>query len=180
MRDALPVGSEGILRVGRMLSAFGIKGWVKVHSDTAPVENILDYQPWYLFRDGRWQAVEVLESAVHARGPVVRLRGIDDRDAAETLNGIGIGVAAACLPVLPEGEFYWQDLIGLTVVNMAGLVFGVVAELLETGANDVLVVKPCIGSMDQQQRLVPWVQGTVVQRVDLAAQRIEVDWEADY
>lgn len=180
MSDTLLPGSDGILKVGRLLAPFGIKGWIKVHSDTAPAGNILDYSPWYLWRDGRWQAVEVAESAIHARGPVVRLRGIDDRNAAEVLNGIDVGVAAASLPVLPEGEFYWQDLLGLTVVNTAGVVLGVVAELLETGANDVMVVKPCVGSVDQQQRLVPWVRKSVVQRVDLAAKRIEVDWETDY
>ena len=174
----MPPGN--ILKVGRILAAFGIKGWVKVHSDTAPRENLLDYAPWHLWRHGRWQEIEVAEAQAHSKGIVVRLRGVEDRNAAEALAGIDIGVPAESLPVLPEGEFYWRDLIGLAVVNTEGVLFGVVGELLETGANDVLVVKPCEGSVDQVQRLVPWVQGEVVQRVDMAAQRITVDWGMDY
>lgn len=174
----MPPGN--ILKVGRILAAFGIKGWVKIHSDTAPRENLLDYAPWHLWRNGQWQEVEVAEAQVHSKGVVVRLRGVEDRNAAEALAGIDIGVPAESLPALPEGEFYWRDLIGLAVVNTEGILFGVVGELLETGANDVLVVKPCEGSVDQVQRLVPWVQGEVVQRVDMAAQRITVDWGVDY
>ncbi|MFZ5698919.1 MAG: ribosome maturation factor RimM [Pseudomonadota bacterium] len=174
----MPPGN--ILKVGRILAAFGIKGWVKVHSDTAPRENLLDYAPWHLWRNDRWQEIEVAEAQAHSKGIVVRLRGIEDRSAAEALAGIDIGVSAESLPALPEGEFYWRDLIGLAVVNTEGVLFGVVGELLETGANDVLVVKPCEGSVDQVQRLMPWVQGEVVQRVDMAAQRITVDWGVDY
>jgi len=174
----LPSGN--VLKAGRILAAFGIKGWVKVHSDTAPRENILDYRPWYLWRNGQWQEIEVAEGAIHSKGIAVRLKGVEDRNTAETLAGIDIGVPAESLPKLPAGEFYWRDLIGLAVVNTEGVLFGVVGELLETGANDVLVVKPCEGSVDQEQRLVPWVQGQVVQRVDIAAKRITVDWGVDY
>ena len=160
----MPLGSESILKAGRILGAFGIKGWVKVFSDTDPRENLLDYTPWYLWRNGQWQAVEVAEMQVHSKGIVLRLRG----------------VATANLPALSEGEFYWRDLIGLQVVNVEGVLLGVVDHLLETGANDVMVVKPCDSSVDETQRLVPWVRGQVVQRVDLDAKRITVDWGVDY
>ena len=176
----MPLGSESILKAGRILGAFGIKGWVKVFSDTDPRENLLDYTPWYLWRNGQWQAVEVAEMQVHSKGIVVRLRGVDDRNVAEALAGIDIGVATANLPALSEGEFYWRDLIGLQVVNVEGVLLGVVDHLLETGANDVMVVKPCDSSVDETQRLVPWVRGQVVQRVDLDAKRITVDWGVDY
>lgn len=176
----MPLGSEQILKVGRLLAAFGIKGWVKVHSDTDPRENILQYRPWYLWRNNQWQAVEVVEGHAHGKGLVVRLRGVDDRNAAEMLGGIDIGVAEQNLPVLSEGEFYWRDLIGLQVVNVEGQLLGVVDHLLETGANDVMVVKPCSGSVDGEQRLLPWVLGQVVQRVDKDTKRITVDWGADF
>lgn len=176
----MPSGSDSILKAGRILAAFGIKGWVKVHSDTTPRDNLLDYSPWYLWRNGRWQEVEVAEAASHSKGIVVRLKGVEERDGAEALSGIDIGVPAASLPKLPQGEFYWRDLIGLEVVNTEGVLFGVVDHLLETGANDVLVVKPVAGSVDEAQRLIPWVQGQVVQRVDTDAKRITVDWGVDY
>ncbi|MFZ5755338.1 MAG: ribosome maturation factor RimM [Pseudomonadota bacterium] len=169
-----------ILKAGRFLGAFGIKGWVKVYSDTAPRENILDYRPWYLLRGGRWQAVEVAEGAVNDKGVIVRLKGMDDRNAAETLSGIEIGIAAESLPALPQDEFYWRDLIGLRVVNAEGVLLGVVDSLLETGANDVMVVVACEGSIDDGKRLVPWVRGEVVQRVDAGARTITVDWGPDW
>lgn len=172
--------SGNILKAGRILAAFGIKGWVKVHSDTAPRENLLEYSPWYLWRNGQWQVAEVAEGAHHSKGIVVRLRGVEDRNAAEALAGIDIGIAEESLPELEEDEFYWQDLIGLQVVNTEGVLLGVVDHLLETGANDVMVVKPCEGSVDEAQRLVPWVQGPVVLGVDLDAGRITVDWGVDY
>ena len=169
-----------VLKAGRFLGAFGIKGWVKVHSETSPKANILDYQPWYLLRGGKWQAVEVAEAAMHDKGPVVRLKGMDDRTAAEALSGVEIGIAAESLPALPEGEFYWRELIGLRVVTMEGILLGVVEQLLETGANDVMVVVPCEGSVDEEKRLLPWVQGPVVQRVDTVARVITVDWGTDW
>lgn len=176
--QTLPV--QSILKVGRILGAFGIKGWVKVHSDTDPRENLLEYSPWFLWRNGQWQAVEVAEGQMQSKGIVARLRGVDDRNVAETLGGIDIGVTAESLPPLPEDEFYWRDLLGLQVVNIEGVLLGVVDHLLETGANDIMVVKPCNGSVDGAQRLVPWVFGQVVQRVEKDAKRIVVDWGADY
>ncbi|MFZ5724145.1 MAG: ribosome maturation factor RimM [Pseudomonadota bacterium] len=169
-----------VLKAGRFLGAFGIKGWVKVHSETAPKENILGYRPWYLLRGGRWQEVEVAEGAAHGKGLIVRLRGIEDRNGAEALDGVEIGIPVAALPKLKQGEFYWRDLIGLKVVNTEGVLLGVVDHLLETGANDVLVVLPCDGSVDDGRRLVPWVQGPVVQRVDADARVITVDWGTDW
>lgn len=176
----MPLGSGQILKVGRLLAPFGIKGWIKVHSSTDPIENIFSYQPWHLWRNNQWLPVEVVEGQPHGKGFVVRLRGVDDRNAAELLGGVDIGVPADALPVLAEDEFYWRDLIGLQVVNGEGELLGVVEQLLETGANDVMVVKPCNGSLDGQQRLVPWVMGQVVQRVERDAKRIVVDWGADY
>jgi len=179
----LPSGGEPtpqMLKVGRVLGAFGIKGWVKIHSDTDPRDNILEYTPWFLWRNGQWQAVEVAEGQSQGKGIVVRFKGVDDRNMAETLVDIDIGIPTASLPALPEGEFYWRDLIGLQVVNVEGVLLGVIDKMLETGANDVMVVKPVNGSVDEVQRLVPWVLGQVVQRVEKDAKRIIVDWGVDY
>lgn len=172
--------SVQVLKAGRILGAFGIKGWVKVWSDTDPAGNILGYAPWFLLRNGRWEPVEVLDGSPHGKGLVARLRGCDDRTAAEALAGLDIGIAGDSLPVLPEGEFYWQELTGMTVVTAEGVVLGVVDHLFSTGANDVMVVQPAPGSVDAQQRLLPWVQGQVVQQVDRAARRITVDWGVDW
>lgn len=173
-------GSGEVLKVGKILGAFGIKGWVKVRSDTDPVGNLLDYSPWYLLRNGRWEAVEVAQGSVSAKGLVARLRGCEDRNMAETLAGIEVGIAADSLPALPAGEFYWHELTGFQVVNADGALLGVVDHLFATGANDVIAVKPCAGSVDAQERLVPWVRGAVVQQVERAQRRIVVDWGLDW
>jgi 16S rRNA processing protein RimM len=174
------LAGDGILTVGRILAPFGIKGWVKVFSETDPKENLLAYQPWRLRRQDRWEEVEVAESALHGKGLVVRLRGVNDRNGAEALAGLDIGVPEASLPAPEAGSYYWKDLVGLAVVNTGGVLLGRVERLFETGANDVMVVKPCPGSVDDEERLLPWVQGAVVKNVDMAAGTLTVDWEQDY
>lgn len=171
---------EEVLKVGHVSAAFGIKGWVKVHSDTAPRENILGYRPWLLRRNGGWEPVTVAEGSAHGKGVIVRFEGVTDRNRAELLAGLEIGIPLSSLPALDEGEYYWRDLTGLAVVNRQDVLLGVVDHLVETGANDVMVVVPCPGSVDDARRLVPWVRGPVVQRVDRDAKRIIVDWEQDW
>ena len=106
---------------------------------------------------------------------VIKLEGCNDRNQAEALVGAKIAVYRNQLPQLEgPGHFYWADLKGLQVVNTAGVELGVVDYLLETGANDVLVVK------GDQERLIPYLWKQVVQDVDLSAKRILVDWDADF
>lgn len=172
---------DNILKVGHVSAAFGIKGWMKIHSDTSPRENILAYRPWFVRRPGKiWEPVDVEEGSPHGKGVIARLSGIVDRNAAEALAGLEIGIPEASLPELGRDEYYWHELIGLSVVNAQGQLLGVVGSLVETGANDVLVVEPCAGSVDDVPHLLPWVRGRVVKRVDREAKRIVVDWEQDW
>jgi 16S rRNA processing protein RimM len=163
--------------VGKITSAYGIKGWVKVFSYTDPVSNILQYTPWYLpvspQQEG-WRCCEVLNGRPHGKHVVAQLAGIDDRNQAELLRGMDIAVPRDQLPEPAEGEYYWLDLKGLRVVNTHGVELGVVEDMMETGANDVLVVK------GDRQRLIPYVMDEIVKDVDLAGGVLIVDWEPDY
>jgi 16S rRNA processing protein RimM len=159
--------------LGRVIGLFGVRGWVKVHSYTEPREALLEYRGWLLGRDGDWQPVEVAEGRQHGKGIVVRLQGIEDRDAAAELLGSDIGVDRDALPEAEDGQYYWADLEGLTVVHRDGTELGKVAYLMATGANDVLVVDGPV------ERLIPFVPETVILDVDLAAGVIRVDWEWD-
>lgn len=159
--------------LGRIVGLFGVRGWVKIHSYTEPREAVLDYRDWLLSRDGDWQPVGLAEGRRHGKGVIARLQGIEDRDAAAELLGSDIGVDRDALPDPEEGSYYWADLEGLTVVHKDGTELGKVAYLLATGANDVLVVD------GPAERLIPFVQGTVILGVDLAAGVIHVDWEWD-
>jgi 16S rRNA processing protein RimM len=145
-----------------------------VFSYTRPRDNIVHYRPWYLNREGEWQEHELSEGRQHGKGVVARLAGCEDRDAASRLIGAEIGVRREQLPAAQPGEYYWSDLQGLEVVTLQGESLGTVDHLLETGANDVLVVT------GERERLIPFVLGQVVDDVDLARGEIRVDWDRDF
>lgn len=130
-------------------------------------------------RQGEWQPLEFDDGQQHGKGLVAHIVGIDDRNDAELLKGCEIAVAREQLPALEAGEYYWHQLEGMRVESR-GCCLGRVDHLLETGANDVLVVKPCEGSVDARERLVPWVQGQYVLSVDLDRGVIEVDWDPEF
>jgi len=156
--------------VGRFGPPFGIKGWLNVISYTDPSTNLADYRPWFVERNGAWQALAVEAIKPHRNGFVAQIGGIADRNEALGLAGHSIGVDDSTLPATAEDEFYWKDLIGLTVEDGRGAVLGEVMGLIETGANDVLVVRSADG-----EELIPFV-GRFVKQVDLENRRIVVDW----
>ena len=167
-------GAENTIVVGRVTAVFGIKGFVKVASFTDPAENLLDYRPWLLESDGRWQPIRVDTVQRHSKGFIARLDGCDDRDEADRFTGRDLAVPRSELPEAEPGEFYWFDLIGLEVVTTAGKRIGRVTRIQETGANDVLVVED-----RERQHLIPFVE-KVVPDVDLATGRITADWDPDF
>ena len=160
--------------LGRISGFFGVKGWVKLYSYTEPREAVLDYENWVLERDGQWQTVKPVEGQRHGKTVIVKLEGIDDRDAAAPLLGCEFGVMREHMPEPDEGTYYFSDLEGLEVVHRDGTSLGSVARVMETGANDVLVVQG-----DGTERLIPFVTGHVVEVVDLDEGVIRVDWEWD-
>ena len=160
--------------VGRIGAPYGVRGWVHVVSFTTPAENLLDYRPWYLARDSNWQPADVVDARRHGKGLVARLTGCDDRDAAALLRGMSIGIQREQFPEAGENEYYWHDLVGLRVQTTQGMELGTVDHLLETGANDVLVVR------GERERLIPFIQGQVVVSIDLAAGEMQVDWDPEF
>lgn len=147
---------------------------MRVYSYTQPRENIVQYQPWYLKQSGDWQPRKLAEGSRHGKGVIARLQDCMDRDQALALMGSEIGIRRDQLPDTAPGEYYWSDLQGLEVVTVDNEVLGRVDHLLETGANDVLVIK------GDRERLVPFVLEQVVKRVDLDSGIIEVDWDKDF
>jgi 16S rRNA processing protein RimM len=160
--------------MGRIAGAFGVKGWVRVTAFTELPDGLLDYAPWFLRRGDDWREVEVLDARPHGKGLVAQLPDCPDRDAAMALTGTEIGVYRSQLPAAGKDEYYWNDLIGLRVVTMEGREFGTVDHLIETGANDVLVIR------GEREILVPFVVGQVIKAVDLEAGVIRVEWDPDY
>lgn len=163
--------------LGRINAAYGLKGWVKVFSYTDPLEEILKYKPWTLRRRNVDKQVEVEQGRKHGKGLLARLAGAENRDHADALIGNEIWGE---LPDLEEGDFYWHQLQGLVVENEVGEILGSVDHMMETGANDVMVVEPRLESIDDKKRLIPYVDEQVVVDVDLEGGRIVVNWLADY
>ena len=174
------MSDQNIHVLGKISTAFGIKGWVKVYSYTQPMTNILEYPVWHIRKDNRWQEFKVLQGKPQGKGLVASLQGITDRDLALSLHQCEVGVPEEALPELEEDEHYWFQLIGLKVVNTEGVVLGQVKELFDSGGgNQVMTVTPCEGSIDQQQRLLPFVEQYVLE-VDLDSSVIQVDWDPDF
>jgi 16S rRNA processing protein RimM len=167
-------GSEREIPVGRVSGLFGVKGWVKLFSFTEPRQRLLEYEPLLLGQPGSWRTVRLAEGQIHGKALIGRFDGIDNRDQAAGLVGLELAVRRSQLPATGDDEVYWVDLLGLAVVNIRGEDLGRVDQLLETGANDVLVVK------GERERLIPFARDSIVKDVDLQAGKILVDWERDY
>ena len=169
--------SEEFVPVGKISGAFGVQGWMKIFSFTEPRNNILKYSPIYISRKGEWIEVKVSGGRVQGKGVVIGLVDVTDRDQVLALIGSELAIKKAQLKPTNKDEFYWSDLIGLTVVNVKDEQLGQVTSLLETGANDVLVVQ---NKQTNTEQLVPFVMDKVVQLVDMDNKLIKVDWELDY
>lgn len=197
--------SEKII-VGRITGVYGIKGWIKVFSHTDPMEAIVDYSPWFIRPRAKsqavWTQVKLKAGKRHAKTVVAKLDGCNDRDAAMAYVGTEIAILPQQLESLKEkNEYYWRDLIGLRVINQQNVELGVVKSLLETGANDVLVVASEVEreiepeevtdissnavsnnteAVKVKERLIPWTMNNAIIAVDLERQIIEVDWDAEF
>lgn len=174
---------ETDLVIGQIAGVYGVKGWLKVKSFTEPADNILNYLPWKIETQAGLSVVDVDSHLRRPQGLVVHISGIDDRDAAGALARKMLYASADDLPALADSDYYWHQLLGLRVISTFGgssVALGRVANLMETGANDVLVVHGDEGSIDNGERLIPYVPGRFVQRVDLAAGELWVDWDPEF
>lgn len=162
--------------VGRIVGLYGVQGWLKIESWTEPRTKIFDYQPWQLdTAAGVTTDVAGVKGRPQGKGLIATLPNVDDREQAAGLVGQDIYVNRAQLPAPAKGEYYWVDLEGLEVVTVEGVALGRVSHVFATGANDVVVVKD-----STRERLVPFVQGSYVQSVDLAEGRMVVDWDPEF
>ena len=161
------------ITLGKIVGVFGVKGWVKVFSETRPRQQIFKYSPWIIKLNGTISEVEVLDGRQQGKGLIASLKGYADCDAARQLIGAEILIAQDNLPATGIDEYYWSQLTGLSVINLQRTELGEVVNLFETGANDVLVVK------GEKERLIPFTKFAVLE-VDLDSKNIIVDWDADF
>ena len=164
---------DDLICVGHILGSQGIKGWVRVFSNTSPRENIVSYSPWLLELGNELKTVAV-SGRSQGKNVVASIEGIEDRTQADELTGCRIFIKPEQLPRLEAGEYYWSDLIGLSVETLQGDPLGEVASMMETGADDVMVLK------GERERLIPFVVDHIVTEVDLVNRRLVVDWSTEY
>lgn len=165
--------------MGKITSVYGVKGWVKVFSYTQPKENLCKYKRWTIERSGEKREVSVV-SKVHGKGLVAQIDGCSDRELAQNYCDFLITIPTEELPELTPGEYYWHQLEGLQVKTVQGELLGKVSHLMETGSNDVLVVRKCSGSIDGKERLIPYLPDDVVKTIDLSEGFVEVDWDPEF
>jgi 16S rRNA processing protein RimM len=169
---AMTKANNAYITIGKIGATYGIHGWLKIHAYTEFGSSILDYQPWHISRNnGTWQVMEIEDGRAHGNGIIAKLTGINTPEEARLLTGATIAVTRSQLPPLKKNEYYWSDLVGLTVINKNGETLGKVIYLMMTGSNDVLVVK------GTTEHAIPYLFGKVIKSVDLEKQEIHVDWE---
>ena len=168
------MAEDDLVIVGTLGAPHGVRGWLKVNSAMQPPETLLDFDAW-LLADGpdAWTEVSLKGRRYAGKHLTVLLESCDDRDIAASLTGLEIALPRGALPGAESDEYYWHDLFGMRVVNLANVELGVVRTLMETGANDVLVVD------GTRERLVPFVLDSVVKEVDLEGRVLTVDWHED-
>jgi 16S rRNA processing protein RimM len=166
--------NDEIVVMAQIGAPFGIKGWVKLHTYTESVDSLDAYASWLIRGPAGWEAFDLEDFGVNAKGAIAKLKGIDDRSAAERIVKRDVGIPRDAIEAEPGGAALWIDLIGAEVVNTSGRRFGTVSTLMETGANDVLVVVD-----GAQEHLIPYIDPVVV-GFDRDAKRITVDWSGEY
>ncbi|MGL9759976.1 MAG: ribosome maturation factor RimM [Symbiopectobacterium sp.] len=167
--------------MGKTGSTYGIRGWLRVFSSTEETESIFNYQPWYIQSHGSWKIVEIESWKHHKQDLIIKVKGVDDRNAVNLLTNAKIVVDSAKFPDLEEDNYYWKDLFSCKVITSAGYQLGKVTDMIETGSNDVLVVKANLkDAFGAKERLIPFLTGQVIKHVDLSTKTIEVDWDPNF
>lgn len=150
-----------------------MQGWIKIHSYTEERNDILNYSYWLVGAEGALKPMTLESGGNQGSNLLAKLEQIRNRNEAESLIGQDIWVDVGQLPRLKEGEYFWYQLQGLQVMTISGVILGTVQRLMETGANDVLVV------VGEVERLIPYLPDVVL-KVDLVAKLIEVDWDPSF
>ena len=168
--------------IGRLGSTHGVRGWLRIHSFTDVAKDIFSFSQHLLCKsEGQWQPVKITQWRVHRDAFLCHIEGVDSREDAQLWVGREIAIMPEHLPTLPSDEYYWRDLTGCRIKTEQGYDMGVVNHLMETGANDVLVVKANANdAFNMNERLLPFLPGEVIKTVDIANKSIIVDWDPNF
>lgn len=173
-----PNASE-LIQIATLKKPYGIKGWLWVFSLTDNRTDIFNMSDWYMKTATGFKPLTVTNWREQGAGLVASFQEVPDRNMAETMNGVSIWVDKSQLPELDDDEYYWSDLVGMTVVNEEGDNLGIIREMFETSAHAIISVKSTGESIDGEDRLIPWHKDIVL-NVDLDTKTMLVAWGRDY
>lgn len=181
-----------MILLGKINGFYGVKGWVKLFSHTQPREQIITYNPLYIrpsrkhpkwTKDAEWQPVKLLGKRTQGSHVLAHFDNMDSKETAALFLGYDIAIPREKLPKLPDNEYYWQDLVGMTVLDNHDQLIGTIQRMLETGANDVMVVTPApdgIVEKKEETVMIPFTVGHHVLSVDTQTREIRVDWDPNF
>ncbi len=170
MIDVMPEKFTIVAKIG---APYGIKGWFNLFSLSDSPKTLVNYERWYIQKGETWEALAIDEIKPHGDHLIAHVNEINDRNAAQSLTNKKVAVLSDQLPPLDKG-YYWADLEGLTVITQKSERLGVVKELMNTGANDILIV------MGEKRRLIPFIEGKTILKVDLTKNEIIVNWDPEF
>lgn len=168
------MSQDKYLIMGRFGAPFGIKGEIKIQSYAEPPENLCEYENWYLQTDDGIEKLKILTARYQAPSIIAKIAGIHDRDEVRRYTNQYIAIEKTELAALDEGEFYWDELTGFSVIDQHGQTLGQVQEIFNTGANDILAVRK---ENSKKRILIPFILDQFVMKVDTDQSQIIVDWE---
>ena len=187
-----PDWPEDAIEVGRIVDAWGLKGWIKVQPFAADPQALFSSRRWFILPSEKAGVtrpstvagalptlLKITQVKDHGDVVVALAQEVPDRTAAEAMRGARVFIGRGSFPTPDPDEFYWVDLIGLDVVNREGVALGQVVGLIDTGPHSVLRVLPAGETTVEGERLIPFV-GAYVDAVSLEQRRITVDWGLDY
>ncbi|MCD6046339.1 MAG: rimM [Gammaproteobacteria bacterium] len=169
-----PADTEQKIIIGRFGSPFGVKGWIKVQSFSEPEENLLAYVNWYSLEHNNWSLIKHDDHAKHGKGWIVHLVGYDSPEAVRFLAGTDIAIARSDFPPLAKDEFYINDIVGFSAINVQGVGLGKVMGFVDSGAHELLVIE------GEKEYLIPLIKDRFLKAIDKTKQQITVDWDADF
>ncbi|MGP1871591.1 MAG: ribosome maturation factor RimM [Arsenophonus sp. ER-BJ3-MAG3] len=167
--------------LGKLGASYGTCGWLRIFSLTEHTEDIFDYKPWFIQSSGQWRQVKLEAWKYHNKNSIIKIKHINDRNAANLITNYEIFIDSTQLPILKDNEYYWKDLINCKVITIEGYSLGHVQYLIETGSNDILVIKANLeDTFGIKERLLPFLYEQVIKNINLTIKTIEVDWDPNF
>ncbi len=163
------------VEIGKVVDAFGIKGWLKIFSYCDPCNQISAYPIWYL--SSVTKPFPVAAARPHNQSLVAKLQGIDDCAQATAYRGCVISITSDSLPPLAEQEYYWYQLVGLEVINMRGERLGTIKRMVATGTHDIVTVSD---SQQGAEYFIPYVHQVYIKAIDFDCRKMTVDWDKEW